>query len=118
MMAKLYAQVVGVVLLVLGVAGFVTKSLLGVETTAVHNLIHLISGGWGAYAGFANGLGGPKTFAQVFGVIYTVVGVLGFVSAGTLSSLGVHVNSTYNIIHIAVGLWGVWAGFMSKGQAA
>ncbi len=116
-MAKLYAQVVGVVLLILGVIGFFTQSLLGVRTTPVHNLIHLVSGAWGAYAGFANGLGGPKTYAQIFGIIYTVVGVVGFLSPSLLTGLSVPVNSLYNIIHLVVGLWGLYAGFMAKGMA-
>ncbi len=116
-MSKLYAQVVGVILLILGIVGFLTQNLLGVKTTPVHNLIHLITGAWGAYAGFANGLGGPKTYAQIFGIIYTVVGVVGFLSAPLLAGLGIQTNALYNIIHLVVGLWGLYAGFMAKGVA-
>jgi len=110
-MAKLYAQVVGVVLLILGIVGFFVNTLLGVPTTTTHSLVHLISGAWGAYAGFASGLGGPKAFAQIFGIIYTVVAVVGFLSAGFLANLGIPTNATYNIIHLIVGLWGLYAGF-------
>ncbi len=115
MMAKVYAQVVGIVLLIVGVIGLFTSSLLGARTSGIHNLIHLVSGAIGAYTGFSGS--GYRPFAQIFGVIYTLVGVIGFISATTLASLGVPVNSTYNLIHLVIGLWGLWAGF-SKGMAA
>lgn len=111
-MAKTYCQVVGIVLLALGVIGFMTSSLLGAPTTTVHNLIHLISGAVLAYFAFT---GGPvKMGAQVFGVIYTIVGVLGFISAGTLAGLGVPTNMLYNLIHLVVGVAGLYVGFGSQ----
>ncbi len=113
-MAKTYAQVVGVVLLILGIIGFFVSTLLGAPTATVHNLIHLISGAWGAYAGFRGGLGGPKAYAQIFGVIYTIVGVLGFLSASFLGSLGVPVNTLYNLVHLIIGVLGLYVGFTSK----
>jgi uncharacterized membrane protein HdeD (DUF308 family) len=108
-MAKTYCQVIGIVLLVLGVVGLFRPSLLGAPTTLVHNLIHLISGAVLAYFAFT---GGPvKMGAQVFGVIYTIVGVLGFISAGTLAGLSVPTNTLYNLIHLVVGVAGLYAGF-------
>jgi len=110
--AKTYAQVVGVVLLIIGIVGLVTSTLLGAKTTVVHNLIHLVSGAIGAYTGFSGS--GYRTFAQVFGVIYTLVGVLGFITPPTLAGLGVPVNPIYNLIHLVVGLWGLYAGFSKE----
>ncbi len=114
-MAKSYCQVVGIVLLLLGVIGFVTPNLLGVATTTIHNLIHLISGAVLAYFGFTGQ--SVKMGAQVFGVIYTIVGVLGFISAGTLGGLGVNVNGLYNLIHLVVGVAGLYVGFGSQEMA-
>jgi hypothetical protein len=114
-MAKSYCQVVGIVLLALGVIGFMTSSLLGVATTPVHNLIHLVSGAVLAYFGFTGQ--SVKMGAQVFGVIYTIVGVLGFISAGTLGGLGVSVNGTYNLIYLVVGVAGLYVGFGSQEPA-
>lgn len=111
-MAKLYAQVVGIVLLLVGVVGLFSSSLLGARTTAVHNLIHLVSGAIGAYAGFSGS--GYRLFAQVFGVVYTLVGLIGFVSPGTLAGLGIPVNGVYNVIHLVIGVWGAWAGFSKE----
>lgn len=117
-MAKVYAQVVGVVLLLLGVIGFFVSSLLGAPTTAFHNLIHFVSGAWGAYAGFRGGLGGPKTFAQIFGVIYTIVGLVGFILPGFLGGISIPVNFVYNLVHLVIGLLGLYAGFSKQAAMA
>ena len=54
-----------------------------------------------------------STFARVFGVIFVLVGVLGFVPAATTDGmlLGLFpVNTVHNIVHILLGLWGLLAG--------
>ena len=108
-MAKVYAQIVGVVLLLVGIIGLFSATLLGARTTVIHNLIHLVSGAIGAYTGFSGS--GYRSFAQIFGAVYTLVGIIGFVTPGTLGSLGVPVNTVYNLIHLVIGVWGVWVGF-------
>lgn len=111
-MAKVFAQVVGIVLLLIGIVGLFTGTLLGVRTTVVHNLIHLVSGAIGAYTGFTGS--GYRSFAQIFGIVYTLVAVIGFVAPGTLGSLGVPVNTLYNFVHLVIGVWGIWAGFSKE----
>jgi hypothetical protein len=54
-----------------------------------------------------------STFARVFGVIFVLVGVLGFVPAAMSDGmlLGLFpVNTVHNIVHILLGLWGLLAG--------
>jgi len=114
-MAKVYAQIVGIVLLLIGVVGLFSASLLGVRTTIVHNLIHLVSGAIGAYTGFSGS--GYQAFAKIFGIVYTLVGVIGFITPATLGSLGIPVNTTYNLIHLVIGVWGIWASMGSKEAA-
>ena len=111
-MAKVYAQVVGIVLLLIGVVGLFTGKLLGANTTTLHNLIHLVSGAIGAYTGFSGS--GYRVFAQVFGVVYTLVALIGFASPGALGGLGIPVNTSYNLVHLVIGLWGIWAGFSKE----
>ena len=108
-MARMYCQWVGIILLVFGVVGFMTSSLLTLQFTPLHNWIHLISGAALAYLGFTGT--SVKTGAQVFGAVYTLVAVLGFVGGGTMPILGFPVNALYNLIHLVVGLAGVYAGF-------
>ena len=52
-----------------------------------------------------------RRFAQVFGVVYTLVAVLGFVGIADLGPIQLGLNMPYSIIHIAVGLVGPAAGF-------
>ena len=108
-MARMYCLWVGIILLILGVIGFLTPMFLTLQFTGLHNWIHLISGAVLAYLGFTGTA--VKTGAQVFGVVYTLVGVLGFIGGGTVPVLGLPVNALYNLIHIVVGLAGVYAGF-------
>ena len=116
-MAKMYCQWVGIILIVLGVLGlFAGSNLLGVNVQGTHTWIHLISGVVLAYLGFTGN--SVKTGAQVFGVVYTLVGILGFISASTLAGLGVQTNALYNLIHLVVGVAGLYAGFGSKEMMA
>jgi hypothetical protein len=68
-----------------------------------------------AYLGFTGT--SVKTGAQVFGVIYTLVAVLGFIQGTTVLNL-FQVNTTYNLIHLIVGVLGLYAGFAKGGEAA
>ncbi|MDQ4119927.1 MAG: DUF4383 domain-containing protein [Acidobacteriota bacterium] len=67
-----------------------------------------------------------KTFALIFGIVYLLVGILGFVpginnmDAAGLEPVSVHmshgrllglfpVNAMHNIVHILIGVWGILA---------
>ena len=110
-MAKAYAGIVGAVLLVVGIVGFMTKDLMGMTFYPVHNIIHLASGALGLAAALAAGGAYSRQFAQVFGVVYTLVAVLGFVGIADLGPIQLGLNMPYSIVHIAVGLVGLAAGF-------
>ena len=52
-----------------------------------------------------------RMFALVFGVVYLLVGLLGFTASATMADanlLGLFpVNLMHNIVHIAIGVWGL-----------
>ena len=110
-MAKTYAVVVGVVLLLVGILGFVTDQMFGLMFHPAHNVIHLLTGAIGLWAGFGKSANAPKLFAQVFGVVYTLVAIAGFAGMVNLGPIRLGLNTNYNVIHLVVGLWGLWAGF-------
>jgi hypothetical protein len=62
-----------------------------------------------------------KTLATVFGVVFLLVGVLGFVPGITNDSqmlLGIfHVNAVHNIIHLLSGAFALYAGMTSMDYA-
>jgi hypothetical protein len=111
-MARTCAAVVGAVLLLLGIAGFFMKDLLGmIHFVPAHNIFHIASGILGLYSG-ARGKKLPIAFARVFGLVYTVVAILGFMHIGQLAPL--ELNATYNVVHLVVGLLGLAVGFKSS----
>lgn len=83
-MAKTICTLLGVVLLLVGVVGFVAPGFLGTHLSLAHNLVHIISGAIALYFGLAGTLGGARLFSLVFGVVYLLLGVCGFLlgSAG------------------------------------
>src|SRR5687768_5745297 len=57
-----------------------------------------------------------KTMAIIFGFVFLLVGILGFVPAATTHGhlLGIfHVNPVHNMIHIASGIVALFCGFQS-----
>jgi hypothetical protein len=53
-----------------------------------------------------------RTYAVVFGVVYTIVGLIGFTVSTTLATANLiifPVNVVHNAVHLAVGLLGIAA---------
>ena len=118
-MAKTVCKILGVVFLIVGVAGFVVPNLLGAHLTPAHNLVHLLSGAIAVYLGFAGSLSGAKTFCLVFGLIYLALGLLGLV-LGTppdriWNVLGIlHLGTVDHGIHLILGAVFLVGGFFTK----
>jgi hypothetical protein len=53
--------------------------LLGTHLSLAHNAVHLISGAIALYLGFAGSASAARTFCLVFGAVYLLLGVVGFV---------------------------------------
>src|SRR5687768_11298670 len=116
-MAKTFAMVLGGVLLLIGILGYVMNPtgghLLGIfAVNGTHNAIHVVSG----IAGIAAALmGWSRLYCQAFGVIYLLVAVLGFVatdSGGMLLGL-LHNNMADNFLHLAIGGASAFVGFVA-----
>jgi hypothetical protein len=109
-MARLYAKVVGAVVLVLGIVGLLAgnEDLLGViNIDVVEDLVHVASGGLLLYAGYKLAAPAVKSIVGAVGVVYLLVGVVGFV-APELGGLLPHAYSVVdNIIHLTLGILGI-----------
>ena len=81
--ARVYAQIIGVVLILVGLVGLVLgdQVWLGIlNVDILEDVVHLITGSLLAYVGFGRvDQALTRTVVGVLGVIYLVVGVLGFV---------------------------------------
>ena len=57
-----------------------------------------------------------QKFAVVFGVVFVIIGILGFIPAVSPQGhiLGIfHINAAHNLVHIISGIIALWCGFKS-----
>jgi uncharacterized protein DUF4383 len=123
--ARLYASVVGAVLVAAGIIGFFYNAHFGSgndvfgDDTSVkvfgilavngwHNVVHLLTGALGLLAiNYA-----ARTYALGLGAVYLVVAIWGFIIGSGDSILSiVPVNSADNVLHLILGVLGLAAGF-------
>jgi uncharacterized membrane protein HdeD (DUF308 family) len=69
-MAKTICKLLGVVLLLVGIIGFVKPGFLGTHLSMAHNLVHILSGIIALYFGFAASLSAARGFC---------LGICGFI---------------------------------------
>lgn len=126
-MFKKLAIVFGVVFLAVGILGFIPalapehsngmRYLLGLFMVGgVHNVIHLLSG-IAALAGAAKSEKYAKLYFQVFGSVYGLVTIIGFIQKTTV--LGIFdVNTADNFLHLALAVVILGIGFGLKEPAS
>jgi preprotein translocase subunit Sss1 len=108
-MAKTVCKILGVVFVLVGIAGFVSPNLLGTHLTLAHNLVHIISGAIALYFGFAGSYSGARTFCLVFGAVYLLLGIVGF-------AMGAPGTPTMAAMAADPRLWKVIPGTLELGQ--
>ena len=108
MYARTYAQILGVVLLLIGVVGLPlgNEVFLGILNTDIfEDIVHLITGGLLAYVGFGRvDQALIRTVVGVLGIIYLVVGVLGFVVPMIFGLIPHGYTLFDNLLHLALGI--------------
>ncbi|HEY7523949.1 MAG TPA: DUF4383 domain-containing protein [Candidatus Limnocylindrales bacterium] len=120
-----WAAVVGVVLVVVGLLGFVNNPIVGkdpnalVSTNEVHNIVHLLTGLLALYVAF--GLKGAQqaTGLIAFGALYAVIFIAVVISPDLFGLFGGYTSGiNEHIIHAAVAVISLGIGWMSRGSAA
>ena len=107
MTIRVYAQVLGVVLILTGVLGLVLgeRLLLGIlNIDILEDIVHILTGAILAYVGF--GRTDPALARNVvlgLGVIYLLVGLLGFVVPNLFGLLPDGYTIFDNLLHLALG---------------
>ena len=108
-MVKTFNKVVGVILLVVGLWGLAEPNLLGMHLTPMHNIIHLLTAAMALYMGFAASVSAARTFSIAFGAVYLLLGVLGFLAPGLVTSVIGHPAVSAgeltpdNVVHVLLG---------------
>jgi hypothetical protein len=122
--ASLYASLVGGVLVVAGILGFFYSASFGdpgevdavlgiLDVNAWHNIVHILTGAVGVLA-FMSGPHASRLYALIFGAVYIVVAIWGFIIGGGESILGfIPVNDEDNVLHAILGVLGIGAGLAS-----
>ncbi len=135
-MAKTIATILGVAFILVGLIGFVSPGFLGTHLSVTHNLVHLISGAVSLYFGLAGSLAGARLFDIVFGVVYGLLGIAGFLLGGdqqhTVSGIthgtdsrllqvipgSLELGSMDHTVHILLGLVYLIGGFLTKADVS
>ena len=106
--------------ILIGVVGLLAgeEPLLGlVNIDIVEDIIHLLTGGLLAYVGFGQRDEGlARSVVGGLGVVYLLVGVLGFVIPMLLGLVPHGYSIVDNIIHLALGAAGIAVAFSSQGS--
>ena len=117
-MTKQIATILGGILIVAGLVGFAAPGFMGMHLSPVHNLIHLVSGALALCFGLAGSLSAAKTFCTFFGLVYGLLGVLGFILAGPGGMWTIVPELTLgtmdHIIHVILGGLFLFAGLYRK----
>ena len=127
-MVKSAAILFGVVFLVVGILGFVPAAtppmadgnggmLLNLfHVNTAHNIVHLASGVVFLLCGLA-GAGPSRTFFKIFGLVYALVAVLGFMK-GDQPILGMIANNMPDVwLHVVLAVSMLFLGFVVKDNA-
>jgi hypothetical protein len=126
--AQVYALVIGLTLVVAGIAGFFYSAsfatgdgsergaVLGIlDVNGWHNLVHIASGAAGLFV--AGSYRGARAYALGLGVVYLIVTLLGFVAGDGEEILNlIPVNTEDNFLHLLIGIAGIGAGLATPAR--
>lgn len=122
-MAKTIATILGIVFILIGLVGFAVPGLLGAHLGTAHNVIHLVSGAAALYLGLKGTLSSARMFCLVFGAVYLLLGVAGFL-LGTGGDRMLHLipgtlefGTMDHVIHVLMGGIFLVGGLMTGSNA-
>ncbi len=78
-----YAKIMGVIIVLIGVVGLLLgdRSLFNIlNIDLAEDIIHLVTGGLMAWVGFNGNKGLARSIVSGLGIVYLLIGVLGFVA--------------------------------------
>jgi hypothetical protein len=117
-MIRLVAILLGIGFIFIGVAGFLpsfkTDDLLfgHFKVDMILNVIHVVSGVIAIMASTSHKL--SKLYFKLFGLIYALLTILGFVMHGDLSFMMTQVNMADNFLHAIIAIVAIYLGFFNK----
>jgi hypothetical protein len=127
-MAKTFGMLFGIVFLAVGILGFVPgitttgadgmPMLLGIfMVNTTHSVVHIASGVVFLLASMS-GAGAARLWFQIFGVIYAVVAILGFMTPNGMLLGLISNNPADTWLHVVLAVAMLAIGFGTPKQAA
>lgn len=114
-MLQSFSRYAGVVQTVIGLLSTVLPqfgSALGAGSGG--GIFNIISGAVLSYLGFKGTEANQRTGAQTVGGLNTLVGLLGILGVNQIAGVPLNEGAIANIINLAIGVWGLIAGFVKK----
>ncbi|MFP5261254.1 MAG: DUF4383 domain-containing protein [Blastocatellia bacterium] len=132
-MAKTIATVIGIGFILAGLLGFIAPGAMGFHLSIAHTIVHLVSGALALYFGLKGTLAQARLFCIVFGAVYGLLGVVGFIAGGRGTPSGGHpgpaddhlfkllpgvleLGTSDHVLHILLGLIFLVGGLMTKAR--
>ena len=114
LLVKPLTGILGLVLTIVGIVGFFNNPVLGIfEVNTLHNVVHIVSGLAGLWA-YSTSQMYSRWFLIIFGVVYGLVTILGFMNSDLLGLGMLMVNDADNYLHLAISAGCLVVGFGSK----
>ncbi len=115
MAIRVYAQILGVVLILIGVVGLLLGDglMLGIlNIDVIEDIVHILTGGILAYVGFGRpDVGAARSVVGALGVVYLLVGILGFILPTLLGLIPSSYTIFDNLLHLALGVLSLVVAF-------
>jgi hypothetical protein len=121
---QMWMTLAGIVLLAVGLLGFISNPIVGsasgalLPTDTLHNVVHLGTGLLALYIAF-----GLKGATQVnatlgFGVLYVVIFAANLISPSLFGLFSVQANTMIHVVHAVVAVVSLGVGYMARGATA
>ncbi len=122
MVIRTYAQILGIVLILVGIVGLLVGEglLLGIlNSDVVEDIVHILTGGLLAYVGFGRlDLGAARSVVAAFGVVYLLVGILGFILPNLFGLIPSGYTVFDDLLHLVLGVLSLVIVFTQPDTAA
>lgn len=112
----------GALLVGTGLLGFIASGFMGMHLSVAHNVVLLLSGALAIYFGLMATQAAGRTFCLVFGTVYGVLGLAGFIAGGagyTFTIPGALVLGTMDhLVHLIFGAVFLFVGWGERADTA
>ncbi len=121
---KMWAALAGIVLVAVGLLGFVANPLVGsasgalIPTDSLHNIVHLGTGAIALWIAFGTSGKMQVDALMGFGVLYVVIFAAVLVSPTLFGLFTVPANVVIHIIHAALAVVSLGVAYMARGSVA